>query len=168
MTGPTGVTGATGPQGIQGPTGSTGATGPTGPSGTANNQYAQFVVQPLTYQVGDMLQFYPYFFHGSDITLQSDQTTVAVAAGGVYNFSYIVQTRLPANATLQIVPYIGTSGELIYTATAHSAVANAPLSVSGSFTFFAPVRTFVRLQFNGSQSAALTGSFSITRVANSQ
>lgn len=130
-----------------------------------NNVYAQFVLQPLTYENGSFVSFYPYFQNGTDISLQTDEMTISFAPDYIYLFSYIVQARPNFVGYIQIVPTIGVSEENIYSFAAQNHTASEPLSVSGSFTFYAPVTTYIRLKYNGSASAALLGSFSIVQIA---
>ena len=163
--GPAGPIGPTGPQGVQGVQGPTGPTGATGSSAITNNPFAQFVIEPNTYESGSFVRMYPYLSNGG-IELASDSTTVLLQAGNTYLFSYIINTTPAEPGYIQIVPVIGVSDEIIYTASSQAAAAGLPLSVSGCFLFYYPFDGFMRLKYNGSAPNSLVGSFSVVRVSS--
>lgn len=175
-TGPTGATGATGPTGERGAPGATGPTGPTGPNGATgpvgpeNSEYAQYYLNPNTASSGDILTWNPNFQRG-DILLQPDRRTILLrpAVAGIYLINYVFQLQLPAGATARIVPVVGVSNEMFYAAYTQNQIDGATVSLSGSFTHYAP-SPGIYLRFRLTTSAAglidIGGSLSITRVAS--
>lgn len=169
--GPTGPQGSRGPeglrglQGIPGPPGPTGSQGPIGPTGVGMpRNAAEFMVSPLTYIDGTYLSFFPYYRAGSDISLASDGQTIMLTDRGLYSLAYTVQARLTGRGYIQIVPVTGRQELTEATFTAQAPEGSALVAAAGSYFEASPGTAYVRLRFRCSESAAVTGVFTIFQL----
>ncbi len=158
-TGPTGAKGATGTTGARGLIGDTGATGATG--ATATNQNAQFIVNSYSLTVGEPIPIAADIINGTDITTGSS-TSISLAAGHVYQVTYIVRVATAINEQITITPRKNTKIITNAVATSVTGVSFVTSSASASFIIDATSAVILDFVYSGSSGGTeAAGYFSV-------
>lgn len=172
--GPTGATGTAGLS-ITGPTGPTGpiglsVTGPSGPTGGLATAYAQYIVSG-DYANGSLFDYIPMYEVGGRTSLTGTDT-ITLAAGYVYQISFVLLSAAGVGQYIQVTPYFNGIIQTFYsTASSNSTPnTNGVTSVSASFitetTLNTSVGITIKLATSSTASLDTSGVVTIIPITN--